>query len=43
MFGFKKRPENDIWQYYVNAVIKDEDDKYLREANVGFFVIKTFA
>ncbi len=41
MFGFKKRPENDIWQYYVNTVIKDEDDKYLREANVGIFVVKT--
>ena len=43
MFGFKKRPENDIWQYFVDAVIKNEDDIYLREANVVFFVMKTFA
>ena len=41
MFGFKKRPENDIWQYYVNTVIKGKDDKCLHEANVGIFIVKT--
>ena len=41
MFGFKKRPENDIWQYYVNTVIKGKDDKCLRESNVGIFIVKT--
>jgi len=40
MFGFKKRPENDIWQYFVDAVISGtESDIY--NSNVIFFIIKT--
>lgn len=41
MFGFKKKPENDIWQYHVDTVVSGSE-KDIRESNAIYSVIKVF-
>lgn len=41
MFGFKKRPENDIWQYHVVTMVTGSE-KTIHEVNMYSSVTKVF-
>ncbi len=41
MFGFKKKPENDIWQYHVKTIMSDSE-KNIHESNAIYYVTKVF-